>query len=116
MPLIRPDDISSGGIPYLHGLVCSRRGNIPAIGRPCYSVDLGRVPTVSQAGSSSFRVADLYCLIIACRGYALAIGRPGHGIDAGRVAVIDQQGSSLLIRVDDLVVGSIWSARSMRED
>ena len=80
-----------GGHPYLHGMIPTARGNIPAVARPGQRIHGIAMPSVRIECNSSLCVPNLHGMIPTSRGNIPAIGRPGQRTDFIGVSLVGEE-------------------------
>src|SRR6266487_104052 len=80
----------TGGIPYLNRGVHTARCNIPAIGRPCDTIDCLVMALVGYQEVACCCIPHLCCGIVATRHNAPAIGGPSDKDDSAAMASVSK--------------------------
>src|SRR6266700_1740624 len=88
MPLVGKQGVPAAGVPYLHSIVSTPRGEALAIGRPIHTPYSAGMPFIGEQEVSVVGVPDAHSLVIAGRGEMLAIGGPGHILHSGHMPSI----------------------------
>src|SRR6266699_765793 len=94
MTRIAVEEITVHGIPDLHRLIITSRGNMLAIGRPCHSVDRSCMAAKRIDMATNRGIPDLHRFIAPRRGDAPAIGRPRHRPHPICMTAIREEGCS----------------------